>query len=155
MLKAPGCEPLPGVSLPLEICLHRRQAKSAGERPAASCSKVWGGLWDSDLDVEFKGVGVGSFAWRRQPAGIAAYIDGLADRKHDAIFALSSRAVSKSGRRKYVGFPAWLTPFFRFSRRQNRGSFRPNDIPRRRCSTRRPWCGGGSLWRRRTQLGEL
>jgi hypothetical protein len=28
-------------------------------------------------------------------------------------FALSSLAVSKLGRRKYVGFSVWLTPFFR------------------------------------------
>ena len=43
---------MPGVSFLLEICLHRRLTKSADERTAASCSKVWGGLWNSDLDDE-------------------------------------------------------------------------------------------------------
>ena len=40
------------MSFLLEICLHRRLTKSADERTAASCSKVWGGLWNSDLDDE-------------------------------------------------------------------------------------------------------
>jgi hypothetical protein len=140
VLKVPGLRTLPGVSFLLEICLHRRLTKSADERPAAGCSRVLGGLWDSDLDVEFKVVGVGSFAWRRHPAGIAAYI-GMEWRTKNTMqfFALSSRAVSKPGRRKYVG----CLRASGVSRSQNRGSLRPTGIPRRRCSTRRPRCRGG------------
>ncbi len=112
MLEAPGLRNFAGVSLLLEISLHRRLTKRADER-VGRCELVqnmgWLGqrqhgysdglgrgrragrrrsLWNSDLNVEFKGVGVGSFCMAASAAGMAAYVGmDWADQKHDAICA--------------------------------------------------------------------